>query len=107
MLVTTVAVNTVGDASERVGWYAGRAGIEVFQTILNSGCRVKDRRLTTVERLQACLVIDLVVAWRMHFLASSGRAHAERSDAKTSLPAQEAAHRRAADPEPLHRAHAA
>jgi hypothetical protein len=102
MLVTTVAVNTVGDASERVGWYAGRAGIEVFQTILNSGCRVKDRRLTTVERLQACLVIDLVVAWRMHFLASSGRAHA-----KTSLPAQEAAHRRAADPEPLHRAHAA
>jgi hypothetical protein len=105
MLVTTVAVDSVGDALESIAWYARRSGIEAFQTILNSGCHV--RRLVTAERLEACLAIDLVVAWRLHYLASSGRGHAERSDAKRSLPAAEAAHRRAADPKPLHRAHAA
>ena len=107
MLVTTVAVNTVCDAHERVDWYARRTGIEVFRTILKSGCCVEDRRLATVDRLQACLAIDMVVAWRRHYLAVSGRAHAEMSDAKSKVPAARTAHRRAADPQPLHRAHGA
>jgi hypothetical protein len=105
LLVTSVAVDSVGDALKRIAWYACRSGIEVFRTILDSSCHV--RRLVTAERLEACLAIDLVVAWRLHYLASSGRAPAERSDAKTTLPAAKAAHRRAADPEPLHRAHGA
>jgi Domain of unknown function (DUF4338)/Transposase DNA-binding len=105
LLVTTVAVNTVGDALERIAWYARRSGSEVFRTILESGCRV--RQLASEERLEACLAIDMVVAWRMQYLASSGRANPENSDAKRRLPAAEAAHRRVADPQPLHRAHGA
>jgi Domain of unknown function (DUF4338)/Transposase DNA-binding len=107
MLVTTVAVNTVADAHERVGWYARRAGVEVFQTILKSGCRIEERQLATVDRLQACLAIDMVVAWRRHYLAVSGRAHPENSDAKRRVSAARTAHRRAADPQPLHRTHGA
>jgi hypothetical protein len=107
MLVTTVTVNTLNHALERVDWYARRSGMEVFQTILKSGCRVEDRQLATVDRLQACLAIDMVVAWRIHYLASSARAHPENSDAKRKVPAPRIAHRRAPDPEPLHRAHGA
>ena len=102
-LVTTVAVETVGDALERAAWYARREGLEMFQAILESGRRV--RQLESQERLEACLAIDMVVAWRMHYLASSGRGNPENSDAERALPAAGPAHRRAADPEPLHRAH--
>jgi hypothetical protein len=40
---------------------------------LKSGCRIKDRQLGTATRLQACLGIDMVVAWRIYHLAMLGR----------------------------------
>jgi hypothetical protein len=74
MLLTTVAVTGLPDALERVQWYARRWGIEVFHRILKSGCRIEDRQLGTADRLEACLAIDMVVAWRIHHLTSLGRA---------------------------------
>jgi len=105
MLVTTAPVDSVGEALECVAWYACRAGVVVFQAILESGCRI--RQLANQQRLEACLAIDLVVAWRRHYLACSGRGTAENGDAERTLPAAGPAHRSAADPEPLHRAHGA
>jgi len=105
MLVTTVAVDTVGDALERLAWYARRKGVGVFQAILGRGCRV--RQLASQQRREACLAIDMVAAWRKHYLASSGRGTPENSDAERTLPAPGPAHRGTADPEPLHRAHGA
>ena len=105
LLMTTVAVDTVGDALERVAWYARRASVEVFQAILESGCRI--RQLASRRRLEACLAIDMIVAWRRHYLASSGRGTPENSDAERTLSAPGPAHRGTADPEPLHRAHGA
>jgi Domain of unknown function (DUF4338)/Transposase DNA-binding len=106
-LLTTVAVNTAGDALERVQWYARRSGREAFRHILKNGCRVEDRQLRAAGRLEACLAIEMVVAWRMHALAFLGGTTAENSDAKGKVPAPRIAHRRAPDPEPLHRAHGA
>ena len=57
LLLTTVAVQTVGDASERVAWDACRWGIEVWHRILKSGCRIAARQLATGERLQRCLTL--------------------------------------------------
>ena len=48
-------------------------GIEVFHRTLKSGCRIKDRQLGTATRLQACLGIDMVVAWRIYHLTMLGR----------------------------------
>jgi hypothetical protein len=73
MLLTTVAVNTFEDALERAEWYAARWGIEVYHRTLKSGCRIKDRQLGTAERLQACLGVDMVVAWRIYHLTMLGR----------------------------------
>jgi hypothetical protein len=74
MLLTTVPVGGLADAVERVQWYAGRWGIEVFHRVLKSGCQIEDRQLGTADRLQACLAIDAVVAWRIHHLTWLGRA---------------------------------
>jgi hypothetical protein len=74
MLLTTVPVNSLVDAIERVQWYGVRWGIEVFHRILKSGCQIEDRQLGTADRLEACLAIDAVVAWRIHYLTTLGRA---------------------------------
>ena len=73
MLLTTVAVTTFEQAVERAEWYAARWGIEVFHRTLKSGCRIKDRQLGSAKRLQACLGVDMVVAWRIYHLTMLGR----------------------------------
>jgi hypothetical protein len=73
MLLTTVEVKTFEDAQKRVEWYSGRWGIEVYHRTLKSGCRIKDRQLGTADRLETCLGIDMVVAWRIYHLTMLGR----------------------------------
>ena len=74
LLLTTVAVQTVADAIERVAWYACRWGIEVWHRILKSGCRIEARRLATAERLQRCLTLYSVIAWRVFYATMLARA---------------------------------
>jgi hypothetical protein len=73
MLLTTVETATAEQALERLGWYARRWGIEVFHRILKSGCRIEDRQLGTADRLETCLAIDLVIAWRIQWLTVQGK----------------------------------
>jgi len=47
--------------------------IEVFFRILKSGCRIEDRRLAEAGNIQACLALDLIVAWRVLYLTQQGR----------------------------------
>jgi hypothetical protein len=61
MLLSTVPAAGLADAIERIQWYAGRWGIEVFHRILKSGCQIEDRQL------------DAVVAWRIRHLTYLGR----------------------------------
>lgn len=72
MLLTTVPVETLTDAVEKLQWYARRWGIEVLFRTLKSGCRIEDRQLGTADRLESCLAIDLVVAWRIYHLKQLG-----------------------------------
>ena len=73
LLLSTAAVASLADAVERVQWYTCRWGIEVFHRVLKSGCQIEDRQLGTADRLEACLAIDAVVAWRIHHLTYLGR----------------------------------
>lgn len=73
MLLTTADVADLDDAIERVRWYTLRWGIEVFHRVLKSGCRVEDRQLNTVERIETCLALDMVIGWRVFWLAKQGR----------------------------------
>ncbi len=73
MLLTTVPTETADEAHERLRWYTLRWNIEVYFRTLKSGNRILDRRLATADSLQACLAIDLVVAWRVYWLVKQGR----------------------------------
>lgn len=77
MLLSTVKTQGFADACERLAWYSRRWGIEVYHRTVKSGCRIQDRRLDDADSLEACLAIDLVVAWRVYWLTMVGR---ERPD---------------------------
>jgi len=74
-LLTTVPTESLEAACERIGWYARRWGIEVYHRTLKSGCRIEERQLGDADSLEACLGVDLVVAWRVLLLAHQGREH--------------------------------
>ena len=73
LLLTNVATTTLAAAQERVRWYGARWGIEVFHRTLKTGCQIEERQLGFVARLENCLAIDLVVAWRIYYLTLLGR----------------------------------
>ena len=73
MLLTTCKVATVADAVEKVDWYKLRWGIEVYHRTLKSGCKIEERQLGQADRIEACLGVDLVVAWRVYHLTKLGR----------------------------------
>jgi len=73
MLLTSVPTETFEQACERLRWYATRWQIEVYHRTLKSGCRIEERQLGHADRIEACLAIDLVVAWRIHHLSRLGR----------------------------------
>lgn len=73
MLLTTVKTESFKEACQRLTWYSRRWGIEVYHRTIKSGCRIEDRRLDDAHSLEACLAIDLVVAWRIYSLTMVGR----------------------------------
>ena len=73
MLLSTLPVTTFEEAQTALRRYARRWGIEVYHRVLKSGCRIEDRQLGAATRLENCLAIDMVVAWRIHHLTWLGR----------------------------------
>ena len=64
-----MATETLEAACEPVTWYARRWEIEVYHRTLKSGCRIEGHQFGHAEHIEACLGIDLVVAWRVFLLA--------------------------------------
>jgi Transposase DNA-binding/Transposase Tn5 dimerisation domain len=72
--LTTVAVETVDDAIERVQWYSCRWGIEVWHRILKSGGHLEARQFQTAARLRRALTLYSVLAWRIFYATMLARA---------------------------------
>jgi len=73
LLLTTIAVATFEQAIQMLAWYAIRWGIEVYHRTLKSGCKIEQRQLRHADRIETCLAIDMVVAWRIFHLTKLGR----------------------------------
>lgn len=73
MLLTTCPVATFQEAIEKLDWYTKRWCIEIYHRTLKSGCQIEERQLRHADRIEACLAIDMVVAWRVYHLVKLGR----------------------------------
>jgi hypothetical protein len=78
MLLTTLPVTTAEEAMRLVDWYRCRWEIEVWHSILKSGCKVEERHLDTARRLHRCLVVASVVAWRVLLASRLARTDPDR-----------------------------
>ncbi|HPN30436.1 MAG TPA: hypothetical protein PKY81_05720 [bacterium] len=45
-----------------------RWGIEIYHRTLKSGCKIEQRQLGNADRIESCLAIDMVIAWRIYHL---------------------------------------
>lgn len=72
-LITSLPVETLPQAIEKVQWYASRWVIEELHRVLKSGCKVEARQLGTRERLERVLAVDIVVAWKVLSLSRAAR----------------------------------
>jgi hypothetical protein len=73
MLVTTIPVTSFAEAQEKIDWYTKRWCIEIYHRTLKSGCKIEERQLGHADSIEACLAIDMVVAWRVYHLVKLGR----------------------------------
>jgi len=73
MLFTTVETRSFEEACTIIEWYSTRWIIEILFRVLKSGCRAEERQLETAERLKRCLAVDVIVAWRILYLTTTGR----------------------------------
>lgn len=74
VLLTNLPVRTLRDALRVLELYCLRWSIEIFHKILKSGCCVEKAQLKTSERLLPRIALQMVVAWRIHYVTLLGRA---------------------------------
>jgi hypothetical protein len=81
-LLSSLPVESLEAAIEKVRWYSLRWQVEVFHKAIKSGCKVEERQLETFKRLERSLSVDLVVAWRILALTKAAREEPEAPASK-------------------------
>ena len=61
------------EAIEKLDWYAMRWKIEVFHKILKSGCKAKESKLRTADRLANLISVFCILSWRVFWLTMLNR----------------------------------
>lgn len=74
LLITTLPIGTVDEVLRIVDYYVARWAIEIYFRTLKTGCRVEDIQLETKHRLQNCLALYNIIAWRVLYLTYLNRA---------------------------------
>ncbi|MFC6550371.1 IS4 family transposase [Cohnella cellulosilytica] len=64
-LVTSLAVESLEEAVEKINWYMQRWKIERFHYILKSGCAIEKLQNRTAERLQKLILIYSLISVRI------------------------------------------
>jgi hypothetical protein len=73
LLVTSLPIETFEEACTVVSYYCCRWEIEVFFRVLKSGCKIEELQFHREDRLQVCLALYLIVAWRVLYVLKMGR----------------------------------
>ncbi len=65
VLLTSVLVESAGQAEQIAGWYSLRWLVEEYHKCLKTGCQVEARQMETRGRLEACIGILALIAVRL------------------------------------------
>lgn len=73
LLLTSLPIDREAALLKILDYYQARWGIEVFFRIFKTGCRVEEIQLETSARVEKCLMLYKIVAWRVLYLTYLGR----------------------------------
>lgn len=73
LLITTLPIETLEDVLRCVTYYLARWVIEIYFRVLKTGCRVEEIQLETKARLENCLALYNIIAWRVLYLTYLNR----------------------------------
>jgi hypothetical protein len=82
LLITTLDVNNLESAIEKIEWYCHRWKIERFHFVLKSGCEIEELQLETSTRLKNAIALYSVLAWKLTWIIYQSR---ETPDAPCSV----------------------
>jgi hypothetical protein len=73
LLITSLPITKFDEVCTAIGYYCCRWEIEVYFRVLKSGCKIEDLQFERDDRLQVCLAMYLIVAWRVLHVLMLGR----------------------------------
>jgi Transposase DNA-binding/Transposase Tn5 dimerisation domain len=73
LLLTSLPVATLAEVTAVLDYYCCRWEIEIYFRTLKSGCKIEELQLERQERLEVCLAMYLIVAWRVLHVLMLGR----------------------------------
>ena len=73
ILLTSLPVLSLEDASKIIDWYQCRWQIEIYFKILKSGCKIEKLQIADDARFRPCLALYMVIAWRILYITMLGR----------------------------------
>jgi len=73
MLLTTLDITSDEQAHQVIAFYGKRWKIEEWHRVMKTGCGVEKYRFRKAKRIKRAIAIDMVIAWRVMFLALLAR----------------------------------
>jgi transposase-like protein/transposase Tn5 family protein len=73
LLISTLPIATLEDVLLCLKYYVARWVIEIYFRMLKTGCRVEEIQLETKARLENCLALYNIIAWRVLYLTYLNR----------------------------------
>jgi hypothetical protein len=77
LLLTSLPIGSFAAVQTVIDYYCCRWEIEVFFRVFKGGCRVEEVQLEATARVENCLALYLIVAWRVLQVLMPGRAGPE------------------------------
>ena len=73
ILGTTLPISNEEEVRQILDFYLARWGIETYFKVLKSGCLVEKVQLQNASRVLNCLVLYMIIAWRLLYITYLGR----------------------------------
>jgi hypothetical protein len=67
-LLTTLPIQSLEQVQDIIDYYSCRWQIEIYFRTFKSGCRIEERYFERYARLENCLAIYAIIAWRILYL---------------------------------------
>ena len=71
-LLTTLPIDTDQEVSAVIEYYCTRWQIEIYFRTLKSGCKIEERYFERLTKLENCMAIYAIIAWRILYLCRLG-----------------------------------